>query len=102
MDQKRREREKSRVYLVETAPGGSIPNISDAMEAKKTVAERQIKLVRMTAAQLNEQLVIARGNPGPFDGSEIPDDSGVPGLRIPEKIRQEILEAELKSGEISN
>ena len=87
---------KSRGYLVETAPGGSIPSISDAMEAKKTVAERLIELVRMTADQLNEQRVIARGKPGPFD------DSGIPGLQIPEKIRQEIIEAELESGEISN
>ena len=66
------------------------------MEAKKTVAERLIELVRMTADQLNEQRVIARGKPGPFD------DSGIPGLQIPEKIRQEIIEAELESGEISN
>ena len=96
-DQKRREREKgSRVYLVETAPGESIPSISDAMEAKKTVAERLIELIRMTADQLNEQRVIARGKPGPFD------NSGIPGLQIPEKVRQEIIEAELKSGEISN
>jgi hypothetical protein len=86
----------SRVYLVETAPGESIPSISDAMQAKKTVAERLIELVRMTADQLHEQRVIARGKPGPFD------DSGIPGLQIPEKIRQEIIEAELQSGEISN
>ena len=67
------------------------------MEAKKTVVERLIELVRMTGDQLNEQRVIATGKPGPFD-----DDSGIPGLQIPEKIRQEIIEAELKSGEISN
>ena len=75
---------------------GKIPSINNAMEAKKTVAERLIELLRMTADQLNEQRVIARGKPGPFD------DSGIPGLQIPEKIRQEIIEAELKSGEISN
>ena len=72
------------------------------MEAKKTVAERLIELIHMTADQLNKQLVIARGKPGSFDDLDIPDDSGIPGLRIPEKIRQEIIEAELKSGEISN
>jgi hypothetical protein len=78
------------------APGGSIPSISDAMKAKKTVAQRLIELLRMTTDQLNEQRVAARGKSGPFD------DSGIPGLQIPEKIREEIIEAELKSGEISN
>jgi len=66
------------------------------MEVKKTVAQRLTELLNMTARQLHEQRIIARGNSGP------PDDSATPSWQLPEKIRQEILEAELKAGEISN
>jgi hypothetical protein len=66
------------------------------MEVKKTVAQRLIELLNMTADELRRQRIIARGNSGPAD------DSDTPSWKIPEKIRQEILEAELESGEISN
>ena len=65
------------------------------MEVKKTVAQRLIELLDMTADELRRQRMIARGNSGPFD------DSDIPSWKVSEKIRQEILEAELKSGEIS-
>lgn len=66
------------------------------MEVKRTAAQRLIELLHMTAEQLRAQRIIARGNSGPAD------DSNTPSWQIPEKIRQEIIEAELKSGEISN
>jgi hypothetical protein len=66
---------------------------NEAMEVKKTVAQRLIELLDMTADELRRQRMIARGPA---------DDSDTPMWKIPEKIRQEILEAELKSGEISN
>jgi hypothetical protein len=66
------------------------------MEVIKTVAQRLIELLAMTTDELHRQRIIARGNSGPAD------DSDTPSWQIPEKIRQEILEAELKSGEISN
>jgi hypothetical protein len=66
------------------------------MEVKKTVAQRLIELLDMTADELRHQRVIARGNSGPAD------DSDTPSWKISDKIRQEIIEAELKSGEISN
>jgi hypothetical protein len=65
------------------------------MEVIKTAAQRLIELLHMTADQLGDQRIVARGNSGPAD------DSKTPIGQIPEKIRQEILEAELKSGEIS-
>jgi hypothetical protein len=69
---------------------------NEAMEIKKTVAQRLIELLDMTADELRRQRMIARGNSGPAD------DSDTPSWKISEKIRQEIIEAELKSGEISN
>jgi hypothetical protein len=65
------------------------------MEVKKTVAQRLIELLDMTADELRRQRMIARGNSDPAD------DSDTPSWKISEKIRQEIIEAELKSGEIS-
>jgi hypothetical protein len=65
------------------------------MEVKKTVAQRLVELLRMTTDQLREQLTISRGYSLPEDDTRT---SVVP---LPEKVRQEIIEAELESGEIS-
>jgi hypothetical protein len=66
------------------------------MEVKKTVAQRLVELLRMTTDQLREQLVISRGYSLPQGDMRT---SLVP---LPERIREEIIEAELESGEISN
>jgi hypothetical protein len=66
------------------------------MEVKKTVAQRLVELLRMTTDQLREQLTTSRGYSLPEDDTRM---SLVP---LPERIREEIIEAELESGEISN
>jgi hypothetical protein len=66
------------------------------MDVKKTVAQRLVELLRMTTDELREQRTISRGY-------SIPDeDAGTLLFALPDKIRDEIIEAELESGEITN
>ena len=68
---------------------------NDAMDAKKTAAQRLVELLRMTLAELRERRAISTGR------SVFNDDIGTLKLPLPDKIREEIIEAELESGTIS-
>lgn len=68
---------------------------NDAMDVKKTAAQRLVELLRMTLAELREQRTISTGR------SVFNDDIDTLKLPLPDKIRDEIIEAELDSGTIS-
>jgi len=65
------------------------------MDVKKTVAQRMVELLRMTLAELREQRIISTGR------SVFKDDVDTLTLPLPDKIRDEIIEAELENGSIS-
>ena len=65
------------------------------MDVKKTAAQRLVELLRMTLPELREQRTISTGR------SVFNDDIDTLTLPLPDKIRDEIIEAELDSGTIS-
>ena len=65
------------------------------MDVKKTAAQRLAELLRMTLSELREQRTISTGR------SVFNDDIDTLTLPLPDKIRDEIIEAELESGTIS-
>ena len=65
------------------------------MDVKRTAAQRLVELLRMTLPELREQRTISTGR------SVFKDDVDTLTSSLPEKIRDEIIEAELESGTIS-
>jgi hypothetical protein len=68
---------------------------NDAMDVKKTAAQRLVELLRMTIAELREERTISTGR------SVFNNDVDTLTLPLPDKIRDEIIEAEIESGTIS-
>ena len=65
------------------------------MDVQKTAAQRLVELLRMTLAELREQRTISTGR------SVFNDDIDTLTLPLPDKISDEIIEAEIESGTIS-